>query len=203
MRLLGKSPGRHWWPPPRKGGGLFSFCECYAGGIRDNRRPEPNWRLLVIIWCVGLALAALGLLLRWWASKSPPSTDHFSLPGHTVSRREPRKSAGACSSGSHVFRSRNWHAHWGIFFGRASCAQEADTIRGLKPPLIRSADTLPPQRRGAPLPRYPERRATCCVRLHPSTLPSCSRPWDYHLLNLTPGPPPFASMKMTPVVSRA
>jgi hypothetical protein len=31
-----------------------------------NRRPEPNWRLFVIILCWGGALAALGLLLRWW-----------------------------------------------------------------------------------------------------------------------------------------
>jgi hypothetical protein len=35
-------------------------------GMPGSRRPEPNWRLLVIVLCWGIVLAALGLLLRWW-----------------------------------------------------------------------------------------------------------------------------------------
>ena len=53
--------------PPRKSAGLFSFCRCYAWRMpQDDRRPEPQWRLLVIVLCWGVVLAALGLLLRWW-----------------------------------------------------------------------------------------------------------------------------------------
>ena len=53
--------------PPRKNAGLFSFCRCYAWRMpQDDRRPEPQWRLLVIVLCWGVVLAALGLLLRWW-----------------------------------------------------------------------------------------------------------------------------------------
>jgi hypothetical protein len=34
--------------------------------MSDDRRPEPNWRLLALILCVAIVMGALGLSLRWW-----------------------------------------------------------------------------------------------------------------------------------------
>jgi hypothetical protein len=52
-------------PPPQRRG-FFRSVDAMLDGMPGSRRPEPNWRLLVIVLCWGIVLAALGLLLRWW-----------------------------------------------------------------------------------------------------------------------------------------
>jgi hypothetical protein len=42
------------------------FRKYYIVGMSDDRRPEPNWRLLAIVLCVAVVVAALGLLFAWW-----------------------------------------------------------------------------------------------------------------------------------------
>jgi hypothetical protein len=119
--------------PHRKSAGLFSFCRCYAWRMpRDDGRPEPPMapsRHCLMLGhrprCAGAALEVVGLL-----SLRP---DHFSLLA-LRSARASRKSAGLPPPGRiFVARSRSWRAQWGIFFGRAPCAYEADRTGGLKP----------------------------------------------------------------------
>jgi hypothetical protein len=32
----------------------------------NDKRPEPNWRLLAVILCLAVLVAVLGLIIKWW-----------------------------------------------------------------------------------------------------------------------------------------